>query len=658
MSPKTILFIALLVLAPCVSFGQRIPVWSVCDTTHMQYPYSADHLLAITASGQIATIGDVVGNTQPIRFDHIIRVSTDSGSSWNEIYSQPVTNQEWLAIEHPSTDLFVVMGDSQHYLGWDKNGFQFFLLVSRDAGTTWSTIFFDTNTEILDVRMLSSDYGAAILTHLGNKHDSLPNKSPDDLLITNDGWKTWTTMQLPHDVKWCPKLACFGKGEFGTFTWSQSDHAYKYYRISQNNVVSRGLLPGAGEMCFINEREGWCAGTKWGSNKPSGFVSHTTDGGLTWDFYADTIGNQTGVQLRTIAFADSLHGVVAGDVMLSTKDGGITWRTFDPPYAAMLNSNGGFVYDIIYPKRDLAFGILGSTLIRYVDRNTIAAPDFHLRDNAGPVLVSPIAISWTPVHEATYYQVQLGFELQTEWKDSRHFFDEPLLDTLLTDTQFVFRNLDFGTGYFGRVRAISGSDTSDWHQSGGWFHPTALFYTVSHPNIPVPPTILAPPSGTHVIGSVKMRISSVPDAISYGIKFFYYGTATGIDTTVSDTAFEIRGLHDVGFYGVEVSANLPGDATDWTSGAYGIYNDLLSSVSAANNESSIAVFPNPTKDDLHIQLSSPIAPLIFDALGRRQDVPIRYDATGAVLEVHALPAGTYSIRGLSDAKALRFVVQH
>jgi len=626
----------------------------------MQYSYPATHLLSAASSADIATIGDATGGSDSnFRFDHVVRVTRDSGRSWKEIYSQKVRyNQEWHALEHPTPDMFVVVGDTQKYLGQDRNGNQWniytaYLVLSRDGGTTWSTIYFDTNTVIRDVRMLSSTYGAAILTHSGNVYDSLPDKLPDDLLITTDGWKTWTTMTLPFGVKWCWQLVCFGEGEFGTFTWSASDHAYRYYRISQNNVVSRGLLPASGELYFINAQEGWCAGSYWSHNNPSGFVSHTSDGGLTWDFYADTVGNQTGDQLRMIAFADSVHGIAAGDAMLSTEDGGKTWHSSPLPYASMLNSNGGILYDLVYPRRDLAVAVLGSTLIRYSGVSTISTPHF-LNIGQGPVPVQPTTIAWSTVAEAQKYQVQLRAYPMGVWIDTRHFYDEPTLDTIVTNSEFVYRDLDFSTAYHGRVRAISGTDTSEWQQSGSWQQPIALFYTITHPS-PLPPVILEPPSGSHIGSSVKMTITTVPNAISYGVRFWMFGVIVRIDTTVSDTVLEINGIERDASYIVQVRANFPDDSTDW-SGDYFLISDPLSAVENTLNGYSFGLYPNPAHEELRTPGSGPM--VIFDALGRRQNVPVRYDATGAVLDVRSLPAGAYTILEGDDAKTMHFVVQH
>ena len=71
-----------------------------------------------------------------------------------------------------------------------------------------------------------------------------------------------------------------------------------------------------GSDTFINEREGYAAGT-------AGTILKTTDGGTTWL----VLSSGTDATLNSVCFTDTLYGCVAGSGgnILLTIDGGATW---------------------------------------------------------------------------------------------------------------------------------------------------------------------------------------------------------------------------------------------------------------------------------------------------------------------------------------------
>lgn len=82
-------------------------------------------------------------------------------------------------------------------------------------------------------------------------------------------------------------------------------------------------------ICFSDEKHGWVAG--W-----DGTVCHTKDGGTSW--HKQTSGTE--LNLDKIVFVDTLHGWAIGGktqlpylkwtpVLLTTTDGGLTWKTIN-----------------------------------------------------------------------------------------------------------------------------------------------------------------------------------------------------------------------------------------------------------------------------------------------------------------------------------------
>ena len=87
---------------------------------------------------------------------------------------------------------------------------------------------------------------------------------------------------------------------------------------------------------FINEQAGWVV--EWGST-----ILYTRDGGLTWK--NGSVSRSLGAPpLASVSFADETHGWAVGgygqgisfslftpsNVILSTSDGGLTWKRFTP----------------------------------------------------------------------------------------------------------------------------------------------------------------------------------------------------------------------------------------------------------------------------------------------------------------------------------------
>jgi photosystem II stability/assembly factor-like uncharacterized protein len=656
MNPKAILFASVLILLPVSVFAQRTAIWELCDTARMQYVYTTGQTLAASSSHDIVNIGESTEGA----FVHIVRRSSDSGSTWQTLLTRDgVGDEVWKSVLHPDSLTYLVTADSTFYLGYDRNGsfayrYKPFMLVSHDAGVTWSQIDLDSNQSIWDASMFNANYGALLLRHFGNIRDSLPYALPDSIMVTTDAWRTWSVVPAPSKA-YAWQMFCFRPNVFGVVGWSKTDSAHCYFKTTDNGTswTKSTPLPWLNQVQFVTENVGWVALTNWKSKPTRGMLMQTTDGGVTWLTRLDSVLSSTYPSgLGSIVFCDTLHGFAVGQEILQTEDGGKTWTIEYPPYG--LSSFWGIQsLTMIAPK--LAIATLGGPdVIRYTGRTTLAAPNFHNHD-PGPIPISPTTITWTPISGATHYQIQLAVD--PPWRGSaQKIFDVISSDATGTDTIYTLNDPIPGETYYGRIRAMNNTDTSDWRQSGEWFQILSLFSTVSRKGLALPPNIISPNSGTVVDRPVRLIWTSVQGATLYSVRI-----SDGLpyqSFTTSDTFYNLTSLQANSNYWVQIRANLPDDSTDW-SNACNFATSSNSDVALSTKWLTQLLFPNPAADDLHIQWSSPITPLIFDALGRRQDIPIRYDATGAVLDVHSLPAGTYSIRGLSDqAKSLRFVVQH
>jgi photosystem II stability/assembly factor-like uncharacterized protein len=480
-------------LLPILVHSQEVSRWDVCeDTTTMQYsgPALGAHprtFIAAASPTDIAQIGlPLWKNT----FSKIVRHTTDSGRTWNVIFSKKFNWERWMGLTHATPNTYVINGDTEHYLGMDQNyndydEYNAYLIVSNDAGKTWTQHYFDSNTVIQSVAMLTDNYSAAIVGHAGNIYNSLPNTLSDDLLITSDGWKTWTARPFPQGSGGNQQLICFRQGVFGVRTrdrYVNGRDSNDYLKTTDEGKTwqKTGSMPFVWDLSFINERLGWGAGTNWSIKPQQPLVIRTTDSGATWQTVLDSNMSlmHWGEGLSQVAFLDSLTGFAAGSRILETTDGGTTWSSNQPPYDLWSRPNGGG-FDVdgligIGPR--FAMAVCGSPVIRYSGAVRLLPPILKFLDTSA-YPIAPVTITWSPVYGASSYRLQLAVDLP--WRGSaQKIFDVLESDTTVRDTFFTFVPRA-GESYFGRIKALGEATESDWRWSGDWYQLSGLFRTVS-----------------------------------------------------------------------------------------------------------------------------------------------------------------------------------
>lgn len=105
--------------------------------------------------------------------------------------------------------------------------------------------------------------------------------------------------------------------------YKTTDGANSWYKTETS-----AFLP-INDIFFVNENEGWAVGGQsecfqTGCVPAGGFILHSTDGGETWKTTSVTPSKRVG--LHSVSFVNSQLGFAVGfDIILRTKDGGITW---------------------------------------------------------------------------------------------------------------------------------------------------------------------------------------------------------------------------------------------------------------------------------------------------------------------------------------------
>jgi photosystem II stability/assembly factor-like uncharacterized protein len=158
------------------------------------------------------------------------------------------------------------------------------------------------------------------------------DESVSYLLKTTDGGESWTRVDVTRGPDVDLKLA--------RVTFADADHGWAFGEAgalfatadggetwTRQRVPTRHLLLGA---TFLDAQRGWVVGA-------GATLLYTTDDGVSWRegvFVAPTsqpamqAASLSSLRVNAVSFADARRGwaVGAGGVVLSTNDGGRTWR--------------------------------------------------------------------------------------------------------------------------------------------------------------------------------------------------------------------------------------------------------------------------------------------------------------------------------------------
>lgn len=636
---KTLLSLVTLSILSTSAFSQRSGVWHIIPYPATQnFGTGQQKLISAANSKDIATITDATDG----KFQHEVRVSHDSGNTWKILLAEDDATR-WSVIHHPMPSTYLVVGDSDQYLGrfGYNDAYKLFGLFyfSSDSGLTWKKTLLDSNTIVYSGYMQNELEGALVVGYVYNVYDSAANQPQDSLLTTTDGWKTWTSHGLPPGGKACWHLVGLGKESYLACSY----YPNTCYVTTDNGVhwdvratiEHDGITYGVDRITAITPEHLVAVGGAWNkSNAVTTLMYETFDQAKTWIVRLDTVlGTTDG--FTSVSFSeDKLHGVAMGSSIVRTEDGGVTWHFDDVPYEVGLYPYP--VRDVYCASANFALGVMDqNSLMRFDGKTTLRAPTLHDHE-PGPLPLGPTQIAWTPIEGATRYRLQVaGYTLDHSTYDTT-VYRTPLLDTLVSDTALLFNAQVVYFDYYVRVEAVNDTEHSTWNERAG------LFYTVSSPGKKLPPKIVSPANAEHFSDSVTLAWTPVDGATSYEVKLWLEFAAPVVDTVVTSTSVTVRDLEPPYSYAVQIRAFYEQDSTDWSNGDFYFYMDALSVPLEPKAE--LAVFPNPTQGELHVKYTMPETNEdinIFDYMGRRLSVPHRKEAGEMVFDLRSLPSGAY-----------------
>src|SRR3989339_173494 len=555
------------------TFSQLTNQWEIADSEKILYSTyrSVNGNMSGYDENDIVVFGDVFPYLDPHKNEYKIKIFNDKGQNNKIIYHDSINiNDLWYSISHPSKNLIVVVGDSTFFQGKFKYGpttkdwYLYFalLLLSTDGGTTWQRNILDSNKQFVNVSMCDSINGIILQI---DKHNYYNQKEFffDSILITNNGWKTYKTIPVPENVPtdygWCLSsqnffLLCYDLDIKRSYLYKTYDTGNTWIKTAyfDENVEVRDIK-------FINDKKIFVAGgrqVKKYSTLYEPVIYRSNDGGDSWEECNYVYGEkeEDSFSLNSIDFCDSLNGIAVGreGIVLRTNDGGDTWSKEYAPYKYAESFAFDNLLSIFFPKKDFAFASwFRNNTMKFDNKKILSKPRFYRINNHLFQSLNNVIIKWSSVEGAKQYRLKVD-STYSGGNSLNQEFENPLIDTTLTDTSFVMNNLEYDYFYNTWVKAIADTIESDWTYSYDSF---GVFKTISKDDELYSPDLLYPAYGSRV-ETTKLTLlwNKVPTADRYSMIIENDKNIDVINEFVTDTFYTITNVVPSAFYYVSLGS--------------------------------------------------------------------------------------------------------
>ncbi|MCC7439795.1 MAG: hypothetical protein IT211_15010 [Armatimonadetes bacterium] len=268
----------------------------------------------------------------------LVRATTDGGKTWQTVHQDndtPLSDAlKYNTIAYPTPAVSLIACDSG------------IVLRTQDTGKTWERLYPGTPDNFFALTMRDANNGVMMTF-------------PRAVWQTTNGGNSWDSVRIPFEKNISIEFIFQLKPStlFSTLFFSRRDSATMISNDNGKTWQRYGYPTNVNSIIFLDSLTGWSCGSKaTGGGFYNDFITHTTDGGKTWNVQLDSlIGEPFG--LSDIAFADRKNGVAVGTgaKMLRTTDGGATW-TFEATGLSQKRVESTFA-GIAYPSRTRAFAV-------------------------------------------------------------------------------------------------------------------------------------------------------------------------------------------------------------------------------------------------------------------------------------------------------------
>ncbi|HYF03454.1 MAG TPA: T9SS type A sorting domain-containing protein [Patescibacteria group bacterium] len=338
------------------------------------------------------------------------------------------------------------------------------ILRSTDGGKTWISTTFGALDDINARRIMNISMSDSLNGIISQRRNGSLGKKVSQLMYTKDGGLTWNDASTPDEYDTYPQvIASPIAGTWIMTGWSAALNQRVLWRTEDygKTWTMAKDLPPISALSFINSLTGYSAGETGQDAGLTDIISKTTDGGMTWTTLLNKINMPLNAPLQDISFADEMNGVAVGHLgkILHTFDGGITWQLEESGLEPQAIEH---LFRVVCPtpRHAVAVGLNGK-MMHYVAEGILEQPQWITPPKAGigkPPYDRPIRLEWTAVVGAEKYELTIS--------------TNPLTDTIVYTNNCIVNNLLSETEYVVYVRAITGSDTSNWSKQTNFFTST------------------------------------------------------------------------------------------------------------------------------------------------------------------------------------------
>jgi hypothetical protein len=559
----------------------------------------------------------------------------------------------WTSISYPTDNHIFIAGDDAEFLGYfnKNNQYKFYarVLISRDNGNSWTTKYLDSNYHCKELNMIDSVNGFLSLVKYDNYYNRFGFSDPYTFLVTHDGWETYEQYPVPEEFygsyyiidknNWI--FPCYDDENNqmylkitndGGDTWETSNYfsKYEYLQISK----------------FIG-KIGYCYGSHdiFDNRYYRTTLKKSTDGGFSWIDMDYSESNE--LQISRAVFMDwsDENNGICMDIrqdFIRTTDGGDTW--FKEYYPSKFTLNNDIdVSTVQFSKisNDFTISLASYDTIGYVlackNEKTLLKPEFYYIQTIKAESIEPLELSWSRIEGAKSYR----FKFDSVPMDSNSAkFENPKIDTLVTDTTIIIKDLLYHNRNSAWVQAIGEDVESDWDH--------IAFLTINNETYIEAPDIIYPEPNSYINeGNISFVWKNNPDADSYSLnveaknKYKYKETVSSF----KDTSYVCEDIPAYQRITVTLSSNKAGyQSYPMSYVFYTIPGTVdVEEISTRIKGNEIFIYPNPTSDYIYLnsQSKAEITKIkIFSVLGVKMMEADYNDK----IDVSELPTGVYFLK--------------
>ncbi len=649
-------YFTFLLMIFCINIGnaQLINKWNaVYKEKGSFYEFSRHNNLQSIDKDNVLIIDSKYANTSPF-----LALTKNGGTTWDTVFAANSFENEINSIAFPTKEKLVWVGAQTEFQGMDDNWNEFYLrkgviFFSSDTGINWESTTLDTNTMLDYVCMFNENTGIANQRRVSNMNNKAISFW-DTLLYTNNFFKTYTKIPVPDSLTWVEKIFMFSEDNFIIQTTNYIQKKYKYLETTDRGETWNEFMNASNTMdlYFVNRLTAYKIEAEPTEihGQYATKVYKTLNGGKDWVFCFASSDEHWGLNYRviSIAAADADNAIAVGTncAIHRTTDGGLSWQK---EYAPNISGGYDMEYDnfseVTYPDINCAYIMGGEYLLKMDGSKILSRPLLQRYKNR----ISPFGISaiWKPVLGAKKYNLQIAYSPSNVFDYG--VFDQLTVDTIVTDTVIILPDFEFNKCYYGRIKAISDNMESDWNIRA------TLFCTFENDTYTNPPVIIYPKLGDIVNTSFcEIKWTSIEGAEKYQLMLsdnpYFVGNYSD-NQDITDTVFKTPILVAGQKYFVRLRVIKGTKITNWVSTNFTIADPSSVVNFSFDDNSQIAVYPNPTTDFITIRFepsegskpSEGYQVQIFDIYGIELVQSSLIEGNNKI-DVSRLPAGVYFVR--------------